>query len=134
MRRVIALGIVALLVSSCGQSDLPAKSATSLQDRVALIREAAEDGRPGIAQSRLVVLVDMVTSQLEDGLIDEGRALAILDAAEAVEMQLALLPAPSPQVSLDPSPAEEDHGGGEGDSGKGKGKGKGGGDEGHGND
>jgi hypothetical protein len=140
MRRVvIALGIVAILVSSCGESDLPAGFATTLQDQVALIRQAAEAERPGYARSRLNTLVDMVTSGVERGVIDQDRAMAILESAEAVKDQLSLLPrlspseAPSPSPTS-PSPTQED-GDGEGDGeGKGKGNGKGNGDEGHGND
>lgn len=130
MRRgVITLGIVAILVSACGESDLPAGVATSLQDQVALIRQAAEAGRPGYARSRLDALVEIVTSRLNRGVIDEERALEILDSAEAVKDQLSLLPRPSPTEAPSPSPTQEE----EGDGG-GKGDGKGKGDKGHGKD
>ena len=127
MRRVtIALGLVAVLTSSCGGNDLPTEFAAALQDQVALIRHDAEAGRPGYARNHLHKLVSMVTSQLDRGLIDEQRAMEILESADAVATQLSLLHAPSPAESPSPPPVEE--------TGKDKGKGKGQGDEGHGND
>ena len=52
MRRVvIALGIVAILVSSCGRSDTPAGFEAKLQDQVASIRDLAEEGKPGLARA-----------------------------------------------------------------------------------
>lgn len=132
MRRgVITLGIVAILVSSCGERDLPAGVATSLQDQVALIRQAAEAGRPGYARSRLDALVEIVTSRLNRGVIDEERALEILDSSEAVRDQLSLLPRLSPTEAPSPSPTQAEEGGGGGGGG---GKDKGHGDEGHGKD
>jgi hypothetical protein len=142
-RATIALGIVAILASSCGDGELPAQLAATLENRVAQIRTFAENGRPGIARTELRQLVELVISRLNAGRIDEGRATAILDAAQAVDEELALLPRTSPLESLSPSPVDEgDSGeGGEGGEGKpdkdgdeGKGKGKGNGDEGHGND
>jgi hypothetical protein len=127
MRRVaIALGLVAVLTSSCGWHDLPTGFAATLQDQVALIRHDAEQGRPGYARNHLNDLVAMVTSQLDRGLIDEQRATEILESADAVAAQLSLLPRPSPSEALSPSPVEG--------NGKDKGKDKGHGDEGHGND
>jgi hypothetical protein len=133
-RATIALGIVAILASSCGGDELPAGLTASLQDRVASIRGFAEKGRPGLAQNALRNLVELVTARLDAGTIEEERAVEILEAAQVVADQLALLPRPSPESS--PSPAEEDDGGeGNGDKGKDKGNGKGnGGGEGHGND
>jgi len=134
-RAVVALGIVAILGSSCGGGELPTRLAASLQDRVATIRGFAENGRPGLARNALRNLAVLVTSRLEAGLIDEGRATEILEAAQDVAEELALLPRPSPSDTPSPSPSEDGDGNGEGDSGKGKGKGKGNdGDEGHGND
>jgi hypothetical protein len=132
-RAAIALGIVAILASSCGGSELPARLAATLQDRVAQIRSSAEDGRPGVARAQLRSLVELVISRLEAGRIDEGRATEILGAAEAVAEQLALVQrtvapeSPSPS----PSPSAEDDGDGHG---SGKDKDNGHGDEGHGND
>ena len=89
MRRVvITLGIVAILVSSCGENDTRARFAATLQDRVASVRELAEAGKPGLALARLRNMVASVTSQLERGRIDEGWALEILESAQAVELQL----------------------------------------------
>ncbi len=139
MRRVvIALGVVAILVSSCGGGELPARLATSLEDRVASIRGFAEAGRPGLARSALRNLVELVTAQVEAGRIDEGRATEILAAAQAVADQLVLVPRSSPSVTPSPSPADEgdegDEGEGHGKPDKDKGHGNGNGDEGHGND
>jgi hypothetical protein len=127
MRRVtIVLCLAALITSSCGEHDLPTRFANTLQDRVASIRLAAEEGRPGDARSGLNELVTVVTTRLDRGRIDEGRALEILASADAVATQLSLLPRPSPtEEAPSPSAAEE-----EGNhDGKGKGK-----DKGHGND
>jgi hypothetical protein len=127
VRRVsIALGLIALLTSSCGGNDLPAELAATLQDQVALIRHDIEVGRPGYARSDLNELVAMVTSQLDRGQIDEQRATEILESADAVAAQLSLLPRPSPSDAPSPSPVEE--------KGKDKGKGEGHKDKGHGND
>jgi hypothetical protein len=139
-RATIAFGIVAILASSCGESDLPAPLAGTLQDHVAQIRSFAEAGRPGLARTELRRLGELVASRLEAGRIEDGRATAILAAAQAVEEQLALVPRPSPSASPTTSPIDEgdenDEGGGEGkpDKDKGNGNGKGNGDEGHGND
>ena len=128
MRRVtIVLCLVALIPTSCGGHELPTRFANTLHDRVASIRLAAEEGRPGDAQSRLNELVAVVTTRLDRGRIDEGRALEILASADAVAIQLSLLPRPSPtEEAPSPSPVQDEEGKHEG-----KGKGK---DEGHGND
>ena len=127
MRRVtIVLSLVALITTSCGGPELPTRFATTLHDRVASIRLAAEEGRPGDARSRLNELVAVVTTRLDRGRIDEARALDILASADAVALQLSLLPRPSPtEEAPSPSPIEEEGK----DEGKGKGK-----DKGHGND
>jgi hypothetical protein len=130
-RTTIAFGIVAILATSCGGSDLPARLAATLQDRVAQIRSSAEDGRPGVARAQLRSLVELVISRLETGRIDEGQATAILDAAEAVAEQLALVRRTIAPESSSPSPSDEEDGEGHGN---GKDKDKGNGDEGHGND
>jgi hypothetical protein len=128
MRRVtIVLCLAALITSSCGGHELPTRFANTLHDRVASIRLAAEEGRPGDARSRLNELVAVVTTRLDRGRINEGRALDILASADAVAIQLSLLPRPSPaEEAPSPSPVEEE---GKHHAGKGKGK-----DKGHGND
>jgi hypothetical protein len=132
-RATIALGIIAILASSCGDGELPTQLAATLENRVAQIRTFAESGRPGLARTELRKLVDLVVSRLDAGRINDGRATAILDAAQAVEDQLALVHRPSPTESPSPSPVGEvDEGGGEGKPDKNKDKGNG--DEGHGND
>jgi hypothetical protein len=131
-RAAIVLGLVAaLFAGSCGGSELPTRLAATLQDRVASIRERAEADQPGRARAALQGLVELVISRLETGRIDEGRAMEILEAAEAVGSQLSLLPQPSPTQDPSPSPSHEEGSSGDG-NGKGKGKGKG--DEEHGND
>ena len=131
MRRLaIALGIVAILASSCGGDQLPARLATSLENRVASIRGYAETGRPGLARSALRNLVELVTVQVETGRIDETRATEILAAAQAVADQLVLVPRSSPSESPSPSPIENSGGDHEGKKDKSNGHG----DEGHGND
>jgi hypothetical protein len=133
MRRVvIALGIVAILVSSCGGDELPSRLATSLQNRVASIRGYVEAGRPGLARSGLRNLVELVTAQVEAGRIDEGRATEILAAAQAVADQLVLVPRSSPSETPSPSPDESEVGGDHSKPDKDKGNGHG--DEGNGND
>jgi hypothetical protein len=129
-RVTVALGIIAILTGSCGTSRYPAPLAAKLQERVETIRSLAENGRPGLARAELVRLVELVASRLQAGRIDEGRATEILEAAEAVEEQLAVLPRTSPTVSPTPTPTDE------GDEGQGndKNKGKGNDDESHGND
>ena len=128
MRRVvITLGIFAILVSSCGGNDTPARLSATLQDRVASVRELAEAGKPGLALSRLKNIIASVSSELDRGRIDEGWALEVLESAEAVRAALRLVPSPSPTETSSPAPVQE-----ESDSGKGKDKGQG--DEGHGND
>ena len=135
-RAVTTLGIVAILMTSCGESDPPAGSAATLQEQVASVRELAEAGKPGLALARLRNMIASVSLQLDRGRIDEGWALEILGSARAVELQLRLLPAaPSDAEAPSPSPSV-DQGGGEEDSGGGNGsdKDKGNGDKGHGND
>ena len=132
-RATIALGVIAILATSCGEGELPAQLAATLQNRVAQIRTLAENGRPGLVRMELRRLEVLVVSRLDAGRIGEGRATAILAAAQAVEEQLALVPMPSPSES--PTPVDEgEEGGGQEDPDKGKGNGKGNGDKGHGSD
>jgi hypothetical protein len=129
MRRVtITLGIVAILVSSCGRSDPTASFETRLEEQAAAIRDLAEEGKPGLARDRLENLVASVTSRLDRGLIEEGWALEILESAEVVELQLRLLPASAESEAPSPSPVQEEEE--EGNGGEGSGDGK---DEGEGN-
>ncbi len=133
-RATIALGVVVILASSCGQSDLPPGFAAALQEQVDSVRQLAEAGRPGLARDELEALVALVTSRLERDLMDEGRALDILESAEAVEAQLSLLPRASATEAPSPPPVEEEEGDGDSGKDKGKGNGNGNGGEGHGND
>jgi hypothetical protein len=126
---IAAAAAIALVLGSCGHGELPPALSNDLQDQVASIRRAAETGQRGTALRRLEALVGTVNSLLDGGRIDEGRGLAILQSAEAVGNQLALLPPPSPTVTSSPSPVQE-----EGYGGDGKGKDEGHGHEGHGKD
>jgi hypothetical protein len=134
-RATIALGILAILASSCGDGELPSRLAATMENRVAQIRTLAESGRPGLARTELRKLVELVASRLDSGRIDDGRATAILAAAEAVDEQLTLLPRTASTESPSPSPTSADEPD-EGQEGQGneKNKDKGHGDEGHGND
>jgi hypothetical protein len=134
-RATISVGIIAILASSCGGSELPAQLGVTLENRVAQIRTFAENGRPGLARTELRKLVELVVSRLDAGRIDDGRATEILAAAEALDEQLTLLPRAASTESRGPSPSptgEAD----EGQEGHGNDKNndKGHGDEGHGND
>ena len=103
MRRpAVALGIIAILASSCGGAELPTQLAATLENRVAQIRILAESGRPGLARTELRKLVELVVSRLDAGRLDDGRATAILAAAEAVDEQLTLLPRTAPTESPRP--------------------------------
>jgi hypothetical protein len=131
----MALGIIAILASSCGDGELPTQLAATLENRVEQIRTFAESGRPGLARTEVRKLVELVVSRLDAGRIDDGRARVILAAAEAVDEQLTLLPRTAPAESPSPSPTPSDEAD-EGQQGQGndKNKDKGRGDEGHGND
>jgi hypothetical protein len=131
----MALGIIAILASSCGDGELPTQLAATLENRVEQIRTFAESGRPGLARTEVRKLVELVVSRLDAGRIDDGQARVILAAAEAVDEQLTLLPRTAPTESPSPSPTPSDEAD-EGQQGQGndKNKDKGRGDEGHGND
>jgi hypothetical protein len=130
----IAIGIVAVLASSCGEAAMPPRLATTLENRVATIRGLAEDGRPGLAIAATRDLMSLVTDRLHAGKIDDSKAVEILEAARALVDDLELMARPAAE-SPSPSaiPSEEDEGG-DGDKGKGKGKGKGHDEEGDGNE
>jgi hypothetical protein len=134
-RAAIIFGIVAILASSCGGDSMPPRLAVTLEHRVTAIRDLAEAGQRGPAVTAARDLIALVAARMESGRIDQGKAMAILAAADLVVQRLALLPRPSPVESPSPSPIEEDHG----DHGEGKGKGHdegqgGDGSNGHGND
>ena len=136
MRRpTIVIAAAALLGGACGQSSLSPDVAESLQQRVALIRRAAEAGRPLQVRTRLEALTSTVSALVEQGRLEDDRALEIAAAAEALEAQIGLIPRTTATRSPTASPSvDEGEGEGDGESGKGKGNGKGNGDEGHGND
>lgn len=132
MRRAatIALGIVAILASSCGEPSMPPRLANTLEHRVATIRELAEAGRGGLAIDATRDLMTFVTGRVNAGVMDDSKAVEILDAAGLVVQRLQLLPRPTVATSASPSPPPSE----EGEHGnEGKGKGKGHDDEGDGN-
>lgn len=133
MRRAaaIALGIVAILASSCGEGSMPPRLATALENRVATIRELAEGGRPGPAIAATRDLMTFVTGRLEAGVIDDSKAVEILDAAQLVVQRLQLLPRPTAETSPSPSPSPTEEEGHEPGEKKGKDKGKGHGEDGN---
>ena len=126
-RAAVALGIVAILASSCGGDAMSPRLATTLENRVAAIRDLAEAGQRGRAVTATRNLIELVGARMESGHLDQSTGLDILAAADVVVQRLALLPRPSPVESPSPSPVEEDHG----DRGEGKGKDKGHGEDGN---
>jgi isopentenyl diphosphate isomerase/L-lactate dehydrogenase-like FMN-dependent dehydrogenase len=139
-RATIAIGILAILASSCGDPAIDPAVATTLENRVTNIRRLAENLRPRLATAAAEDLMVFVDQRLEAGRIDEGKAMEIIEAAQLVILRLELLPQPSPTASPLPPPTEEDEGGEgkpdeeEKDEKPGKGNGNGDGNEGHGND
>jgi hypothetical protein len=124
-RAVLILAAIALLGGGCAHGDIRPKAATRLENQVSWIRRAAEAGAPRTALARLDTLTSTVNVLVDQGKIDRDRALDILDAAEEVRAQLALLPTHSSSTetfSPSPSPEEGDHGNhGEGNNGNGNG-------------
>ena len=113
-RAVLIVAAAALLGGGCARGEIAPR--------------AAEAGAPRIALSRLETLTATVQQLLDQGKLDRDRALDILDAADDVRTQLALLPVGSGTSSSStetpsPSPSEEDgHGNhGEGNNGNGNG-------------
>jgi hypothetical protein len=133
-RATIAIGIVAILASSCGDAVIDPAVVATLENRVATIRRLAEDGRPGLARAAARNLMVLVTQRMDAGRIDQARATEILEAAQLVVLRLELLPRPAVTESPSPPPAEEDDPG-EGKPKKDEGEGHGNdGDQGSGND
>jgi hypothetical protein len=118
-RAAIVLGVIAILVSSCGEEAYPPALATTLRDRVVTIRDLAEEGRPGDAAAATRNLIALVSARMEAGRLDQGRALEILAAADLVVERLAFLPRRSPTEAPSPSPSQEDEGQPDEDKGKG---------------
>jgi hypothetical protein len=131
-RTALAVAVAALLAGACAEAAIPRAEAQGLQTVVARIRSAAEAGKISAARLRLVKLTDEVEQLLDDGLIAQGTAMEILDAAAAVRAALTLAPTSSatPTETPSPSPDESDEDGGNA-YGQDKDKDK---DKGHGND
>ena len=104
----------------CGDpaGKLPDQAAGALTPRVEAIRAAAAAGDRAGAQAG----VDQLRAQLSElrgsGVLDEDDAARVLDAVDAVEARLALLPTPT----APPPPVVQEPGQDEGDREKGKGK------------
>jgi hypothetical protein len=104
----------------CGDPDgkLPDQAASALAPRVEAIRAAAAAGDRAGAQAG----VDQVRAQLSElrgnGVLAEDDAARVLDAVDAVEARLALLPAPTTTTTAPPPPVVQNDGD---DSGKRKG-------------
>jgi hypothetical protein len=143
MRAGMVAVVAALLAGACGEAAFPRATAEDLQGRVADIRTAVEDGRVFAARQQLGKLTRVVGRLMEDGVVDDGTAIEILDAAADVQATLELAPTSSstptetstPTESISPSPPpEEEEGEGGNAYGQDKDKGKGHGEEGQGND
>ncbi len=106
----------------CGDpgGNLPDQAASALAPRVEAIRAAAAAGDRAGAQAG----VDQLRAQLSElrgqGSLDAADAARVLDAVDAVEARLALLPAPTTTTTAPPAPPPADQ---EGDGDRGKGKG-----------
>ena len=133
-RATIAIAILAILASSCGDAAIGPAVATKLENRVAKIRRLAENHQPELARAAAQDLMVFVTQGMNAGRIDQGKGMEILEAAQLVDLRLDLLPQPTPTESPLPPPSEEDEGGEGKPEEKGEKPGKGNGDEGHGND
>jgi hypothetical protein len=115
VRRAAFLVLVgALLAGGCGDPAIPRGVARDLQADVATIRVVVEEGRVFAARTRLDRLTQDVTKLLDRGVIDEGTAMEILDAAAAVRAALTLAPTSSATPTETPSPSPEE---GEGEGG-----------------
>jgi hypothetical protein len=140
---MVALVGVVFAAAACGEPSIPGPAASGLQRRVASIRVAVEAGEIELASGRLSDLARRVGRLLKRGVIDDGAAIEILDAIDAVRAALPLAPASTADPTVTPTgspppevPAEEAGGAKGNEEGKkeGHGKGEGQGDEGHGND
>jgi hypothetical protein len=132
---LIAIGVCFALASCGAGGGIAALASQDLNDRVAAIRAAVEDGNPELAQVLLERLQDEVDRWLAEGVLPESRAAMIQSAAGDV---LALLPADA-LVSESPTPSPEpsedgDEGEDHDNSGPGNGEGHGNSGPGHGGD
>ena len=110
-RATIAIAILAILASSCGDAAIGPAVATKLENRVAKIRRLAENHQPELARAAAQDLMVFVTQGMNAGRIDQGKGMEILEAAQLVDLRLDLLPQPTPTESPLPPPSEEDEGG-----------------------
>lgn len=119
---LVALFAFLFFFFGCGDPDgkLPERAAGALAPRVEAIRAAATAGDRAGAQAG----VDQLRSRLSDlrgqGVLDEDDAARVLDAVDAVEARLALLPTPTTTTTIAPAPAVP----ADGDEDRGKGKGR----------
>jgi len=106
MRRVaIALIALSFAVGACANDSMPRRVSRGLREQVATIRTAVELGDVAGARDELRDLDDHVIDLRDEGVLSEGTALEILDAAEAVRANLTLAPSPSPTETATPPPS-----------------------------
>lgn len=126
MRRLVVLALsAALAAAGCGKSDsgLSDKAAGELEPRVAALRQLAGARDLPQATSTLAELRAAVQSLLAQKELSESRAAAILDAATAVEQNLAAIAPPT--TTAPPPTVPTIRGGDDNDDEDGRGKRKG---------
>jgi hypothetical protein len=103
-RLLVAALAVACLVPACASGDtLDPTVAQDLGKRVASIRTMAETGQRYKAKQALQSLIGSVQALEAEGTVGEDRAGQILQAANDVLADLALLPVPTTTESSSPS-------------------------------
>lgn len=106
---LVSVALAATMLAACGSNgvDLAPRAQRQLQTGVDDVRTAVAAADRLGARSALRDLERSVDQLVADGLISDARAAEIISAAEAVAMQLSLLPAPEPSPSPSPSPSPE---------------------------
>jgi hypothetical protein len=95
----------------CGDpaGKLPDQATGALGPRVEAIRSAAAAGDRTGAQAGVDALRAQVSELRDNGVLGEDAAVRVLDAVEAVEARLALLPAPTTTTTAPPpAPSDDD--------------------------
>jgi hypothetical protein len=113
----------------CGDGrQLPDEARSALGPRVEAVRAAAAAGDRAGAQAGVDQLRADLSQLRGAGVLSEEDAARVLDAVDAVEARLALLPAPTTTTTATTAPPPNDQGG-DGDEDGRRGKGKGGDDD-----
>ena len=112
---LVALFTFLIFFFGCGDpgGKLPDEAAGALAPRVEAIRAAAAAGDRAGAQTGVDLLRTQVSELRGNDLLDDDDAARVLDAVQAVEARLALLPAPTTTTTAPPPPVVE--GGGDRD-------------------